>query len=44
MYSVLNNFHKNIKFTYEMKENEKMAFLEVLIIRNNITLKTTVYR
>ena len=32
---VLNNFHKNIEFTYEMEENGKIAFLDVLIIRNN---------
>ena len=42
--TVLNNFHKNIKFTYEMEENGKIAFLDVLIIRNNNTLKTTLYR
>ena len=27
-----------------MEENGKIAFLDVLIIRNNNTLKTTVYR
>ena len=27
-----------------MKENGKISFLDVLIIRNNNTLKTTVYR
>ena len=42
--TVLNSFHKNIEFTYEMEENGKIAFLDVLIIRNNNTLKTTVYR
>ena len=40
----LNSFHKNIEFTYEMEENGKIAFLDVLIIRNNNTLKTTVHR
>ena len=39
-----NDFHKNIEFTYEMEENWKIAFLDVLIIRNNKTLKATVYR
>ena len=42
--TVLNSFHKNIEFTYEMEENAKIAFLDVLIIRNNNNLKTTVYR
>ena len=42
--TVSNNFHKNIEFTYEMGENGKIAFLDVLIIRNNNTLKTTGYR
>ena len=42
--TVLNNFHKNIEFTYEMEENGKIAFLDVLITRNNNTLKTTGYR
>ena len=42
--TVLNNFHKNIEFTYEMEKNGKIAFLDVLIIRNNNTLKTTVYK
>ena len=42
--TVLNNFHENIEFTYEMEKNGKIAFLDVLIIRNNNTLKTTVYK
>ena len=37
-------FIKNLEFTYEMEQNGKIAFLVVLIIRNNNTLKTTVYR
>ena len=41
---VLINFHKNIEFTYEMEENGKVEFLDVLIIRNNNTFKKTVYR
>ena len=42
--TVLNSFHKNIEFTYGMEENGKVAFLDVLITRNNNTLKTSVYR
>ena len=39
--AALKNFHKNTEFTYEVEENGKLAFLEVFIIRNNSTLKTT---
>ena len=42
--TVLKNFHKNIEFTYEVEGNGKIKFLDVLIIRNNNTLKTTVCR
>ena len=42
--TVLNDFHKNIEFIYEMEENWKITFLDELIIRNNNTLKTAVYR
>ena len=40
----LNNFYTDIEFTYEAKENGKITFLDILIIRNNKTLKATVYR
>ena len=41
--TVINNFHKNTVFTYEMVENRKIAaFLDVLIVRNNNTLKITI--
>ena len=42
--TVLNNFHKNIEFTYEMEKNGKIAFLDVLIIRNNNISKKIMYR
>ena len=42
--TVLNNFHKNIKFAFEVEKNRKTAFLDVLIIRKNNTLETIVYR
>ena len=41
---ILNTFHKNIKFTYELEINNKISFLDVLLIRKNDTLETTVYR
>ena len=41
----LNSFDKNIQFTFEMEEENKLAFLDVMVIRNtNDTINTTVYR
>jgi hypothetical protein len=42
----INKWHRNIKFTSEPEDNERLAFLDVLIIRNNIDNKynTTIYR
>ena len=40
----LNDFHQNIQFTYELEKNNKLAFLDVLLIGNNDTIETTVYR
>ena len=40
----LNGFHQNIQFTYELDKNNKLAFLDVLLIRNKDTIETTVYR
>ena len=41
---ILNTFHKNIKFTYELEINNKITFLDVLLIRKNDTLETTISR
>ena len=40
---ILNTFHKSIKFTYELEINKKICFLDVLPIRKNDTLETTIY-
>ena len=40
----INGFHQNIQFTYELEKNNKLAFLDVLLIRDKDTIKTTVYR
>ena len=41
----LNSFDENIQFTFEMEEENKLAFLDVMVIRNaNDTINTTVYR
>ena len=41
---ILNGFHKNIKFTYELASNGKISFLDVLLIRIGKNLETTVFR
>ena len=41
---ILNTFHKNIKFKYELEINKKISFFDVLLIRENDSLKTTIYR
>ena len=42
--SILNCFHQNIEFTYELEQNGKINFLDVMLIRTNDTLQTTIYR
>ena len=42
--SVLNPFHKNIKFSYEEEQNNTLTFLDVLFIRDGEKLNTTGYR
>ena len=40
----LNSFHKNIQFTYELENQNKLPFLDVLLIRRGNKIETTVYR
>ena len=41
----LNSFDENIQFTFEMEEENKLEFLDVMVIRNtNGTINTTVYQ
>ena len=40
----LNYFHANISFTYEQECDSMISFLDVLIMRKNNTIETTVYR
>ena len=42
--SVLNLFHDNIKFTYEQENNNRLPFLDVLFIRDDEKISTTVFR
>ena len=41
----LNSFDENIQFTFEMEDENKLAFLDAVVIRNtNNTINTIVYR
>ena len=40
----LNSFHKNIQFTYELENQNKLPFLDVLLIRRGNKIETTIYR
>ena len=40
----LNSFHPSIQFTFETEVNNKIPFLDVMLIRNETSLTTTVYR
>ena len=42
--SVLNSFHKNIKFTYKEEQNSTLPCLDALFIRDGENLNTAVYR
>ena len=38
------SFHKNIKFTFEIKKDNTIPFRDILIIRKPRKIETTVYR
>ena len=42
--SKLNSFHPDIEFTYEVEEENKPSFLDVLQIRDRNFIETKVYR
>ena len=42
--SKLNGYHDNIEFTYEIENDGKLPFLDVLVIRKDHGVQTTVYR
>ena len=42
--SILNSFHQDIEVTYELEQNGNINFLDVMLIRTNDTLQTTIYR
>ena len=43
MLSVLDSFHKNIKFIFKGEKHNKNSFLDVLILRNSNSIDTTFY-
>jgi len=42
--SRLNSYHENIKFTFEIENNDSISFLDVKLIRKLNHIETTVYR
>ena len=42
--SILNSFQENISFTYEQEINEKISFLDILILRSGNSFETRVHR
>ena len=42
--SVLNDFHKNIKFTYETEGSGEINFLDVLLLQKRNDTETKAYR
>ena len=42
--SKLNGYHDNIEFTYEIENDSKLPFLDVLVIRKDYEVETKVYR
>ena len=42
--SVLNDFHKNIKFTYETEGSGEINFLDVLLLQKRKDTETKLYR
>ena len=41
---LLNSFYSNIKFTIEIEKENKIAFLDILLIHNKDLINTNVYR
>ena len=40
----LNSFHKNIQFRYKLENQNKLPFLDILLIRTGTKIEPTVYR
>ena len=44
VYQIFNSIHPNLKFTKEEKNERKLPFLDVLIIKTSNGIETTVYK
>ena len=42
--SKLHGYHDNIEFTYDIENDGKLPFFDVLVIRKDYEVATTVYR
>lgn len=42
--TMLNNFHHGLSFTHELEDDGKLPYLDCLIIRNDGTIETEIYR
>ena len=42
--SILNSFHNDIKFTYEQENNNRLLFRDVLFIRDDKKINSTLFR
>ena len=42
--SKLNSYHDNIEFTYDMENDGKLAFIDVIVLRKDYEVETRVYR
>ena len=40
----LNNFHLNIKFSHKRENDDRLLFLDILVIRGKNNIETTIYR
>lgn len=43
-FTIFNSINKAIQFTYEIEENHRIPYLDIMIIRNNNTLSTEFYQ
>ena len=41
---LINSRHKNMSFTYEVENNDKLPFLDILVIREDKEFTTNIYR
>ena len=42
--TILNSFHKNTQSTYELESENKLSFLDVVLLKRDYDIEITVYR